>query len=250
MSYAKQLASLHDGVLARREDVLDEIKDTRPEAFPPTARLAVYSRGYFLRLAEITLSDYPATMELLGSERAEALADAYVQKTPSRVWDANDYSFGFAAFLAEALPKEKEVMAVALLESAIAQAFWAPDDAALPAEAMPQSEEAFAAYRFTPRASAQLCHLPAEGEAFIAAFRAGEVPAAVKEGEQTVLVLRHERTVERHVLEPMEATLLGALYAGTPIGEAVEAIADQEALLTRLPDYLNRWVSNGFFAEN
>lgn len=244
--YAQQLLALHKGVTRQDNAVLPMIKQTKSE-LDACSRLAVYADGYIERLSEITLSDYPATAHLMGEERIKGAARAYAEATISRTWDANRYSLGFAAFLAEHL-QEAEVIALATLESAIAETFWAEESEPLGANALiGLDEEAMAKQCFVLRAASKLLALPVDAETYIAGFRSGELLSEVPSAPCYVFVLRHENQVQRHVLEAMEHQMLLAFSQGKSFAEVLGMVEDEALLAERLPHYLMRWLNNGFF---
>jgi hypothetical protein len=61
--------------------------------------LAVYGEMYALRLLREVAREYPATRALLGQERFEAVAAAFVARTGSRSFTLEGYAGGLPAFL-------------------------------------------------------------------------------------------------------------------------------------------------------
>jgi hypothetical protein len=61
-------------------------------------RVQIYQQGYFARLVECLLDDYPALSYALGDATFEALARAYIEKHPSRSRSLNAYGQHLATF--------------------------------------------------------------------------------------------------------------------------------------------------------
>lgn len=250
MSYRDQLQKLHDSILGRHDEALALIANTR-NSFTSQERLDVYRSAYHIRLMENVRGDYPATQQLMGEARMDGAIHAFVEATPPSVWDANQYSPAFAAFLQSELAHEPAIVALAMIEGAIAAAFWGAQSHALTAAALATlSEEEMAAQCFTLRAASKLLSLPADAEPYLAAYRAGEVLPEITAQPAHMLVLRHEHAVHRHVLEAAEYGLLAVMQNGQSFGEALEASPNPETLAERLPHYLSRWLEHGFLTQN
>lgn len=244
MSYAAQLAQLTDAIIDGDACMLPAIKPTRREAITPEVRLAVYADGYHARLLQAVLADYPTLAHYLGEATLTKAIHAYIRATPSRHWDLNQYPIGFAAFFAKGTA-DRAAASLALLEGAIAGVFWLPESEALDASALAVSPEMLEAARFTPRASLRLLTLQASANDYLQQFREHGT-ADMHDIPEYLALVRHHNEVQRTALEPAEHALLAALVAGAPFGEALERQQDA-ALAERLPLYLSRWLTGGFF---
>jgi len=246
--YALQLQALHDAMVHKRPDaIVPLIKPARHNELSPHERLAVYADGYDIRLIDATLADYPALAHYMGEDECRAAVAAFVGVTPSTYWDLNRYPVAFAAFLKGRVP-DKAAHALADLECAIAEVFWLPESKPLTPDTLAWlSEDAFGNQTFQLRTAAKLLKLEYAANEYLTAFRAEEHAAAINEMPEPLLVIRLDNEVKREVLEPMEHDLLHALNSGQPFNEALNQIADQEALATTLPHYIARWLQSGFF---
>jgi hypothetical protein len=252
--YAEQLAALHAAMIKDLpEAMLPLVKASTNKEFSPDMRVAVYRDAYEMRLTQAISSDYPALAHFIG---AAALAEAvgyYIHAQPSRLWDLNLYPIGFAAWYA-AHSGNASAIALAQLEAAITESFWAEDSAPLDASVLAgEGEDALASRVFTPRASLRLLALPCAANAYVNAFREDVPLDMIDATSEYIAVLRHPHHVQRVVLDAPEYALLQLLVSGVPFGAAIDRLAaspdcDVATLATALPNYLQRWLKHGFFA--
>ena len=106
-----------------------------------------------------------------------------------------------------------------------------------------------------PRAALQL---------FVFDYAVNAYYIATKEEKSSVLpapaktflaIFRHQDVVWRMELSENEYYLLQKLFAGTPIGEALNALqielgAPEEKLSTQLSEWFSRWMRNGLLAHH
>ena len=87
----------------------------------PTERIGVYSEGWFLRLEESLLDDYPRVSEKLGEEKWEALLHSYLRRCPSSTFNIADVGDRLPGFMVEWDPSLKATYLcdLAVLERAI-----------------------------------------------------------------------------------------------------------------------------------
>lgn len=255
MNYAEQLAMFVEAVTGGdSEAMLKEIATARHNSLPTATRLNVYRNAYEIRLVDATISDYKALKHYMGDAACRALIAEYVRATPSHHWDLNPYAFGFADYVAQHHADNQPVLALAQLEAAIARALWAPESPVLDAHALTNlTPEILAETEFTLRTALCLVHVPCGAESYVHAFRSAEPLDEMPRAEEYVCVLRHPYNVYRHMLEPTEYQLLVAISKGMPFGAALEEVAASQAdegaaLVAALPNYLNRWFQEGFFA--
>ncbi len=247
MSYASQLALLNEAIVEECYGaMLPTIKHTRTHEISAETRLGVYVNGYMERLLKAVLADYPALTHYLGTARMNDIVRAHVQKNPSLHWDLNRYPISFSACFTNT-SEDRAAIAVAQLESTIADVFWMPESAPLNAETLATlSMEQLSATHFKPRVALRLLKLDCAANAFLQAFRDGEPPTAIAAEEEYLCVVRHENDVRRIVLEPTEYTLLHVMFSGVRFDRALDSINDP-ALTEKLPRYLARWLKHGLF---
>ncbi|MBL0319265.1 MAG: putative DNA-binding domain-containing protein [Alphaproteobacteria bacterium] len=250
-AYAKQLAAFNNAIIDQDEDMLSLIKPTRLDMLSPAMRLAVYQKGYIERLIQATCSDYPTLQHYMGEDVFMQAVKAYVTATPSRVWDLNRYPFGFADGV-KTMSADQSVHALALLESAIADVFWLPDSVPLDASHWAAiSLEQLASTHFKLRTASRLLALDCSANAYMSAFREGNM-VDMTDNPEYLCVVRHRNEVRRLVLDVAEYHLLSAIHEGLMFNEALEKTAslpgvDVEQLVIQLPQYLSRWFGEGVF---
>lgn len=249
-AYATQLQALHNAMVHKQpEAMLSLMKSARHNEFSLQERLAVYTDGYDTCLIDATIADYPALAHYIGEKECRAAITAFVNATPSFYWDLNRYPLAFANFL-KRYSEDKSAHALANLESAIAEVFWLPESKPLtPDSLVGVSEQTFGEMRFYLRNAAKLLRLDYQVNAYLKAFRAGENPKQLKEAPEYLLVIRQDNEVKRAILEPMEYAMLHALSSEVRFSDALSRVKNQEALATKLPHYVARWLQNGFFRE-
>lgn len=247
--YAQQLRALHNATVNHQpEEVLPLVNPARADEISACERIAIYTNGYTQRLADAVRADYPALVHWMGANIEKALAD-FVRSTPSTHWDLNRYPIGFAAFV-EQSGAAAQTCALAALESAITEIFWAPDSEAVDAQALASlPEDAFAQLRFRLRTAAKLLRLTHNANAYLTAFRQGQAPASMEQQTEYLLVLRVENEVQRLMLEPEEFALLEHLTSGITFDDALARMPEPEMLAAKLPEYMARWLQWGVLSQ-
>ena len=249
MNYTAQLAALHNAVVhGASQPMLEEIKPARANTVAPASRLAVYRDGYMERLINAVMADYPALTHFMGRDALVMAVRAFVNAQPSQWWDLNQYPVRFASFFS-ATHKDAQAIAIAQLESAIAEVFWMEESAALePATLATQAESGLEYLQFIPRRAARLLALACAANDYLQAFRNGAQTMAMEEQPEYIMVVRHHNEVRRVMLESSEYLLLKTLIEGTALGDALEAVND-ETMAEKLPLYIARWLEYGFFTD-
>jgi hypothetical protein len=125
-------AHVLDGHDAMLEHVAPDVK---PSA---AARLAIYAKGYRLRLLEALATEYPALHTLAGDETFEQLGRAYIDAYPSNHYSIRYFGQHLSAFLAVSPPycESPALSEMAALEWALSLAFDAADAAVLGIESL------------------------------------------------------------------------------------------------------------------
>ncbi len=216
-----------------------------------TESLAVYAGMYAERLREALALDYPALAELLGAERFDALARAYVATHPSRSKTLNQYGRDFAAWLgARAFDDAAAAADLARLERAIVDVRTAPDAELLSPDALAGlAGDALTELRLELVPALRLLELAHPVEACYRAWRRGEAHGFPAPTRSCVAVYRHQLRVWRVELSSAQHALLSGLASGLPLGAAIEAaaeVAGPEAL-GELGSWFATWGREGFF---
>jgi hypothetical protein len=248
-SYAKMLEDMQSAMLdAAPGIVISSLKSNCPSL---NKRLDIYISGYRSRLVQAVLSDYPTLVHYLGNKQAESLALSYVECTQSSSYTLDVYPFKFAEYIFKSC-NDSFVIALAKLESTIAEVFWRPDSKPYtpPTDSTP---EQFMELCFAPRKALKLIHLEYQVEEYMLAVREGRMVAASDIRPHEMLIVRHNNEVRRHIIENTEKIILLQLFSGIAVGEALEEITVKYPNLIpeiekKLQFWFVRWIQNGFFA--
>ncbi len=201
-------------------------------------RLEVYNRQYWFRLFEALDSDFPALIKLVGNRNFRALAESYLSDFPSQSYTLRDLGSRMADWLA-ANPQfagdfPQAAVDVAKLEWAYVEAFDAAEFPAAKAEELAAAGEE-ARLRLQPHI--RFVELTTAIDEFTA--KAHDSPHARRDKAQrrfgkdrfkpldvtfTVAVYRKNDQVAQLPLDAEAVTLLKALGAGKPLGEALEDV--------------------------
>jgi hypothetical protein len=208
-------------------------------------QLAIYSEGYCLRLGGAVRADYPTLIYYLGEKKANRLIADFVEKNNSLFYSLDFYPFKFAYFL-QGNKVDEPAKELALLESKIAEIFLLPDSEPLaPQDLLTLSESQLDEFRFRPRTASVMFRFSYDVERFIQEFRRGEKPKKPEKRENYLFVVRHENSVKRHYLLAEEYQLLKMLFEGHSVDDAITEM-NSEIASEMLPQYLQKWLMNGF----
>lgn len=225
--------------------------------FPAADQLGVYLNAYRFRLHNVTTDDYPVLRHYLGEEVYDQLLRDFVNVAQSDHFNIGRYSAKLPEFLARHPARDAFALELCALESAIAQL-------GDPAETEPLTPEHLAEMTaetlmeavLYPRRALQLFAFNYPVNRYYRAVKEEENPTAAPAPEQTFLaVFRHENIVWRMDLGETEYHLLAKLFAGVPVGEALEQLQrdthlPEEELLTNLSEWFARWMRNGLLATH
>jgi hypothetical protein len=219
----------------------------------PAARIAIYRSNVFGNYRKALATTFPVVRQLVGAAFFNAAADDYVRAHPSTRGDVNRYGDDLARFLGAYEPAR----ALAYLPD-VARLEWAIDQAAIAADAPPFDlaalaalpEKAHAGLRFVLHPSAQLIesHYPILHiwQVNQADFE-GPAEVDLREGGDSLLVVRGECGLDIQRLEPGEAALLKGFAAGETLAVAADLAIEAEATFD-LPAALRRHVANQVLA--
>lgn len=205
----------------------------------PAKRLFVHLNTVDQALAGVLRQAYPATVRLLGVARFDPLAKAFLRATPPARPVLSAYGAGFARFLAGRGDLPAAAEAVARLDWAAHEAYFAEDATALAAAelaALPAERQLQLRLPLVP--SARLVGLAEpEGWRRWAALNGGGgvvlLSAAVRSPAGGLVWRRPDLTVAARPLNVGELACLSALAAGRTLLEAAATAAlDLAALLT------------------
>ena len=189
-----------------------------------SAGLAVYRNNAFSNYRKALRDDYPAVLALVGEKFFDGACDAYTRAQPSRSGDLNDFGVVFGSFLQQWPPAQqlRYLSDVARLEWAIHLAFNAADAPPLALEALAQvPPETVPQLRFDLHPSTVLLHLPYPVfKIWQMSTNGSDERVDLAAGEDRLLVIRRNGTVEIERLAPSELAALEALADGCDLAEA------------------------------
>lgn len=248
-AYANTLRIMQAAILESSPQALSPLL-TPSEALQE--RISVYVEGYRTRLLGAVLSDYPTLAHYLSAESMKTYARAFIESTHSTSYTLDTYPIAFARYL-ETVCDDRFALALAMMESAIAEVFWLSDSPPYrPSNKL--SPESLMELRLKKRTAARLLHLEYPAEQYMQEFRAGTLPEPPPAGANYVLVIRHENAIKRHALGHTEHLILKKLMEGSTVGDTLEQIATQHPALLpeiagNLQSWFSRWVTEGFFSQ-
>jgi hypothetical protein len=219
-------------------------------------RLAIYHEGYYARLHECLLDDYPAVAYALGDDSFSGLAQAYVDQQPSRSPSLNRFGQGFAQFCrAREEPWAAFASDLARLEWALVEVVH--DEAAPPiteATLATLPAERLGHARLVPSDALRLVACDYPVNAFYQQFKDGQRPTRPERARSVVAVYRQGVSLWRHELEPHAALLLQDLAQSMPLDQAISGLELRLAgdpALAELPGrvalWLRSWIAGGLF---
>lgn len=219
-------------------------------AFPARERLAVYARGYVLRLVECLREEFPVLRRLVGDQVFDLFASAYIAGRPSQSYSLYGLGTGFAEFLEATRPDgtgprsiEAIPASLARLERAISEAQRAAGTESRRADDLPIDALLHASpdLRLRLPDTVRLLHLEFDFTAALAAATRGERPEQPPLRETWVAVARRRYRVCMHPVTPGHFALLQALERGGGLSlreAAAVAPATPEAMGAMLADLM------------
>jgi len=213
-------------------------------------RLAVYARAYWARLLECLREDYPLVRRAVGDEAFDALAAAYLVDHPSTGYTLAALGAKFPTYLADTAPpgddRPRAVAELAVLERAVTEVFDLDGGETLgfltPDDLQRAALEPWAEFRPTLLPTVRLLEFRFDVDRWFTSLRAGEVAPPGESCPCYVALSRREFIVRRHRLSRGQFVLLRSLAAGGSLGEALAALAaDEAAAELDVPDVLRTW---------
>jgi hypothetical protein len=230
------------------------------QGLTPLECVDVYREQFWFRHWALLAEDFPTVSWLLGGRsRFDDLATEYLTSLPPSTWDLQRLGEGLPLHVAHHTPwKDQGPLAdAARLDWAHVRAFDAPDAApfdvrllaAAPDDAMPRATLAF-------HPALQLLSLRHTVQRTRRDHAAGRTPAPPSDEACFVAVWRDEAHHIRDVdIEPDAFELWTLLAAGTPLGQACEAVARDAprdaapALEASVGRWFLEWTSRGWVTD-
>ena len=238
-------------VLDGHDAMLEHVSlDVKPSA---TARLAIYTNGYRLRLLEALATEYPALHTLAGDELFKQLGRAYINAHPSKHFSVRYFGQHLSTFLANTPPflESPALSEMAALEWALSLAFDAADSdvlgvaalASLPPEAWPDMRLRF-------HASLQRRDFHWNMPELWRAIDQQDEPQTPRTYPQARLWLIWRCELQNYFrpLDGAEATALDDMRAGNDFATMCESLCahiDAEQVSLQAARFLKGWVATG-----
>lgn len=231
-------------------------------------RFDVYRSGYYARLFECLLDDYPVLAAMVGDEPFEALCRAYVDRHPSASPNLNGFGRHLASFCREAALEGEtgrrfdEVRAfaseLATLEWALVEVLHAECPPPLEVAALQAiAPDAWGRARFIKSEAVRLFRFEYPVNAVFIANRLEElVPEVPARRPNALAVYRKDTQLWRMELTPAMMGVVEPLLEGRNLGDALAALeaeaTDPEVLAetgANLMVWFREWVDAGFFTR-
>lgn len=223
--------------------------------FAPKDQLAVYVNAYRYRLYDVTADDYSVLKFAMGDDAFDRLLKDFVNIAHSEHFNIAHYAEKLPDFLKNHATYSPFFHEIAILENAISYLADYPETTPLATEHLAGLDpDAFMASHLYPRAALQLFTFDYPVNAFYRAVKEEQSPAIPDTNTIYLAVFRHDDVMWRMELVENEYYLLQKLFAGEPIGTALEALHTQynfseEELMANLSDWFARWMRNGLLAK-
>jgi hypothetical protein len=215
-------------------------------------RLKIYSDAYRLRLVEALATDYTVTKKLLGDDRFDGLARAYIDAHPSTVYNVRWFGVAFADFLRGAEPDEPHFAEMAAFEWAMTLAFDAPDENALTVDEMAAAPaDAWPGMTFRAHSSLNRLELNFNVPRLWKAIDTGQQAPRVRENRGHWIIWRRDYKTYFRSLDESEHRALEALCAGADFARICEELAQavaEDAVALKAAGLLKGWISEGLLS--
>lgn len=226
----------------------------------PAERLAVYRRGYRLRLLECLRGSFPALCHLLGQNLFDAFADDYLDACPSRSYTLFRAGEAFADHLERTRPDrgqppaEREawvdlMVDLARFERVCTEVYHGPGTETGPvlaaADLPAGTDPAWPGLTLRPAPCLRVVTTRYPVHSYAAAVARGATPELPRARVAVLAVHRRAYTVVITELIPPADRLLAALLDGQTVAAAATTAGIPAA---SVPPWLQRWVEAGLFA--
>lgn len=236
-------------------------------------RLEIYNRQYWYRVKDCFFEDYPGLRAILGDDRFERMALAYLDQCPSESFSLRNLGRRLVKFL-EANPRwikplQKPALDMARLEWAHIEAFDNEARPRLDVDSLLGADPAEVRLTLQPHLTLlqlgyqfdelliKLKHgdgLRSEASNAMAQRRAGQHRRLLKKHlrpKTTFLAVhRHNDTVYYKRLQPAQFRLLSAFQSGATLAEACETLAETGDLdPAQIKNWFETWAALGWFCQ-
>lgn len=209
-----------------------------PDGMPAPKRFSVYRNNIVVSLKEAMSDGFPAVASLVGDAFFAAMSDIYIRQNPPKSPILALYGADFFEFIAEFEPAASlpYLADVARLEFALRHAYHCADSTPVKAQAFANANIFSAALSLAPTVGEIRSDYPVTQ--IRAAALGGPQPTG---GAEDVLITRPDLDPIATAFPSGTAAIIGALRAGLPFGEAIEAGPDG----LDLPVFIGALISGG-----
>lgn len=228
-------------------------------------RLQIYADAYYARLLECLRTEFTTLVHVLGEETFNGFAFGYLKEYPSKSYTLGELGKDFPKFLQETRPREKEndtvdwpefLIDLATLERTYYEVFDGPGTETTqilrPDDLTDITPESFFDARLIPVECLRLLELRYPVHEFVAGVAHNENPAVPKPSPTFLVITRRDYIVRRVAVSDVEFRLIEELISGTPIGVAIETVANrpevsQAFLMEHLQKWFHNWTAAAYF---
>lgn len=198
---------------------------TASAALTAGQRLAIYQRGYRLRLLETMQAHYPALHHLLGGELFDGFALDYLAANPSRSRSLDDLGARYVTHLERTRPDRDARRPEPWIDLLVDVARY---------------ERLFLEVHSMPAPCVRFVIAGFPVHQYVQQVRRGADPDVPRPGQVHLVLHQHEYVVTVTELTPVRYQLLADLVRGTPIPEALRGVDASD-----VSSWLRSWTSQG-----
>jgi hypothetical protein len=235
-------------------------------------RLEIYNRQYWYRIKDCFLDDYPGLQAILGEDRFELMALAYLKECPSESFTLRNLGSRLLKFL-EANPRwtrplQKPALDMARLEWAHIEAFDNTAKPRLDVDSLLGADPS--AIRLALQPHLTVLQLGYELDDFLIKLKHGDGLRSEASNAMTQRRAKNQRRLKRHLkpkiiflavhrhddsvyykrLQPGQFRLLTAFQSGATLAEAFEILAEfSESDVSRIKNWFETWAALGWFCK-
>jgi hypothetical protein len=234
-------------------------------------RLEIYNRQYWYRIKDCFHEDYPGLRAIVGEERFERVALAYLGRFPSESFTLRNLGRNLVSFLEKnprwTRPLQKPALDMARLEWAHIEAFDTEAKPRLQVDSLLGADPDKVRLGLQPYLT--LLELGYELDTLLVNLKHGQALRSEASNAMAQRKSRH-RQIKRHLrretvflavhryddtvyykrLLPVQYRLLSAFKSGATLAEACEALVESDEIdAGRIKKWFETWASLGWFCE-
>ena len=228
------------------------------EKFDSATRLGIYGNAYAARLVEVLQDNYPALHTLMGDERNEKMAYAYLKETPSQHYSVRYFGHKLANYLRNHKEyKDTPVFAeMADFEWALRNAFDSADETAVGIESLQAiPPEHWGEMHFKLHPSVHRLDLKWNVAKLWQAIENNDEPIPPEENKYPIawrIWREGQLNIFYKSLEVDEAWALDAIIDGNNFAEVCEGLCewiDEIHTPQRAVELISSWINDGLIIE-